>query len=519
MLVQKLLSTTGKATGMGQFPFCIIAQPFAGMGVQRTVKISDGVYAQSPNWFVGSGSSGSLYYNAFLATYSSADGVRPESDIFYYNEGTDSANQCISTLSKVGTKRFTMLLDGNAEYLGAATSKTQGIAEFMYAEGFPADINSGNSTVGYGTGPQVYYNDSPTIATPPNGSSNWFMGYMGILDDTQYNNHMSANYADWSGVAFKVAFYKSNTTGRELGYIQREDNGSVTWKKYLMDGTHGDPYKGFRAMPCGTNGEDTLLYFGESKGGMCLINSSGTVLWKKDQNAALSSYSHTPVVDAAGAYAYTCNTVTLYKIDLSDGSVVSTSDIFPSGVTSASVGATSYTNPMGGFDSDGYLWVYAKNYKCLSRMDVSGANPVCVGAYVFNSKALGGILVDGDRIVGQALDISTTLNGSWFFCLATDLSTTTINQKDGEVYTRQYGIANYNSTSTFGTTDKFAYFSANTTSNTGAWSAYSTSSGSFTVGDYTGSWDFDTEVATYDSIMASRTTSGPNMLRSRSTVS
>lgn len=519
MLIFKLLSTTGKGTGVGQFPFSIIAQPFAGMGVQRTVKLSDGVYAQSPQLHVGSGTSGSLYYNGFIATYSSADGVRPESDIFYYAEGTDSSNGCISTLSKVGTKRFTMLIDGNADYLGTASSKTFGICEFMYNEGFPVDITSGNSTVGYGTGGTIYYNDSPTISTPPNGSSNWFLYYMGILDDTQYNNHINANYADWSGVSFKVAFYKSNTTGRELGYIQREDNGSVTWKKYLMDGTHGDPSKGFRAQPCGTNGADTLIYFGENKGGMCVVDASGTVLWTKDQNAALSSYSHTPVVDATGAYAYTCNTVTLYKIDLSDGSVVSTSDIFPSGVTSASVGATTYTNPMGGFDSDGYLWVYAKNYNCLSRMDVSGANPVCVGAYVFNSKSLGGILVDGDRIVGQVMDVSTTLNGSWFFCLATDLSTATVDQYNGEVYTREYGIANRDNTTTFGNSDKFAYFSANTTSNTGSWAAYSTTGGSFTIQPYTGSWDFDTEVATYDSILASRTTSGPNLLRSRSTVS
>lgn len=504
---------------MGQFPFCIIAQPFAGMGVQRTVKITDGVYAQSPQLFVGSSSSGSLSYNNFISTYSSADGIRPESDIFYYDEGTSSTNGAISTLSKVGTKRFTMLIDGNADYLGASTSKTKGIAEFMYPEGFPADITSGNSTAGYGTGPQIWYNDSPTIATPPNGSSNWFMGYMGILDDTQYNNHMSANYADWSGVEFKVAFYKSNSTGRELGYIQREDNGSVTWKQYLMDGSHGDPYKGFRAMPCGTSGEDTLLYFGENEGGMCLINSSGTVVWKKDLSSALSSLSHTPVIDAAGAYAYTCDTTYLYKIDLSDGSVERTADIYPTGASSNTTPSINFSSGMAGFDSEGYLWVYARSYRCFSRMDVSGANPVCVGAYVFNSKGLGGVLVDGDRVVGQAMDISTTLNGSWFFCLATDLSTTTINQQDGEVYAEEFGIANYNDSSTFGRSDVFRFFSANTTSNTGTWASFSVSSGSFTIATYTGSWDFDTEVATYDSVIASRTTAGNNLLRSRATVS
>ena len=84
MHVIRLLSTTGSGGAtVGEMPFVIMGQPTAGHIVAKTIKLAEGVYSQMPTTeAVTNTYSGQGIYEGVILTYSSADGVRPESNIF-----------------------------------------------------------------------------------------------------------------------------------------------------------------------------------------------------------------------------------------------------------------------------------------------------------------------------------------------------------------------------------------------------------------------------------------------------
>lgn len=512
MLIFKLLSTTGKDTGVGQFPFCIIRQPFSGSSACFTVKLAEGVYAQAPRLYTNDNST--FQYSGLVAAYSSADGIRPEQTLMKYQ--TTSSNQ-IGPYGKLGTKEFTIIFtDTNAEY--APSGGNEGAVDFIYAEGFPVDLNSGNSTTARGYRAYAEDGQTPTIANPPNFGTNW-LAYFILQDSTHRLIGRQGNRADWANTEFKLIFGRNVGVNSDRGWIQRLDNGTVTWTKRLSQGTNFEPEQGILCYCCGTNGEDTLIKCGNSKG-MALIQANGTVAWKKKQDDAADNDTSTHYIDPTGSYAYTVDrTGKLFRITISNGDVHQTTTTFATGTASRTLLALNQATYCAGFDSEGYLWLSNQQYQCLTRMDVSGANPIAVGSYQADSNS-GGVswqapLVDGDRIVSQLMvRTSSNLNASWFACLATDFSTNTIDQTSGDVYSQKYGIG----TNTSNTEYKITNFNTYTTSNTGSWSAVSTTTDSFSITDDTSGYDWDTNAANFDTIVANSTGSS-NQIRSQSTVS
>lgn len=513
MLFTKLLSTTGKETGVGQFPFSIIKQPVAGAIACNTVKISDGVYAQAPR--LQQSDSPYYYYNGTLFVYSSADGIRPEATHFQYDQ---SFSRQVSNWAKLGTKEFTIILQpNNAENIPNVGNESA--IDYTYAEGFPVDKTSGNFTTSRNYAGQIYNTSSPTVSVPSNFGTSWWAYFM-LMDSTHRNIHTHGNRNDWANTVFKVILGRSNTYATSKGWIQRVDNGSVTWTKQLSDATKADPSKGINLYCCGTNGEDTLVVYGAADGGMALIQANGTVSWARDQLDANDADSSQHFIDPTGTYAYSVDRRGyLYRITLSDGSVHYTPDTYADGVPSnATYFALNQCGYCGGFDSDGYLWVVSNQYDSLTKMDVSGANPIALGSYRAGSNGNGvlwnGPLVDGDRIVAQAVRQSGSYGyGSWFVCLATDFSTTTIDGYAGRVYTKKYGIG-----SNGGGEDYIRIMGVYTTSRTGSWTSYTTSSTSVSITDDTSGYDYDTNAAIVDTVMNSAIPTSVHV-RSQSTVS
>lgn len=513
MIVQKLLSSTGKGTGVGQFPFSIIKQPVAGAVACNTVKISDGVYAQAPR--LQQSDSPYYYYNGTLFVYSSADGIRPESTHFQYYQNN---SRQVSDFAKIGTKEFTVLFQGtNSNFI--PDGGNEGAIDYTYAEGFPVDKTSGNSTLSRGYRTVVEDGQTPIVANPPDFGTNWRAWFI-LMDSTHRNIHTHANRSDWANTVFKIIVGQNASTGVGKAWIQRLDSGSITWTKRLSETAKADPKQGINLYCCGTNGEDTLVVYGAADGGMALIQANGTVAWTRDQLDANDNDSSKHFIDSTGAYAYSSDRRGyLYRINLSDGSVHYTTDTYATNASLRSVWwALNQVGYCGGFDSDGYLWVVGNPYNALTKMDVSGANPVAVGSYYAQSNGNGILwnapLVDGDRIVAQAVRYSgSNAFGSWFLCLATDFSTNTIDQTDGKVYTKKYGIG-----SDGGGEDYIGVFSADTASRTGSWVAYTTASTSITIQNDTSNYDWDSNAANADSII-STSTGHANLIRSQSTVS
>lgn len=497
MLVQKLLSTTGKATGMGQFPFCIMAQPFSGYSACRTVRLADGVYAQAPRLFMSDIST--WEYQGIVATYSSADGIRPEQTIMNY---ANSTSKQMSPYGKLGTKEFTVILnDTNVQF--TPSGGNEGVLDLTYAEGFPIDLTSGNSTTSRGYRTYAEDGQSPTIANPPDFGTNW-LAYFVLQDSTHRLLHQQGNKDDWANTEFKLIFGRDNSTSSGRGWIQRLDNGSVTWTKRMRQGTYANPYQGILCYCCGTNGEDTLVTFGDSKT-ISLVQANGTIAWQRDVNDANDNDTSTKFIDPTGSYAYSVDrTGDLFRINLSDGTASITGDTYATGVPSGTLVATNTVTYCGGFDSEGYLWVSNNERNCLSRIDVSGANPITVGSYrassSFGAVSFHAPLADGDRIVSQALGGNSNKWGAWFVCLATDFSTTTIDQTDGEVYAQKYGIG-----SDAGGVGYFGFLSAYTTSRTGTWSSYGTTARSISFTNDTSGYDWDTNAANFDAIIGNYT--------------
>ena len=510
MHVIRLLSASG-GTEVGQFPFCLISQPSAGFMVGQTVKIGEGAYAQAPGTRVDGASNtttNSIIYTGLLLTYSSADGVRPEQNHFL----TGNANYHCSTLSKIGTKEYTLVM--NQSSMG--DKHPQHTIDYHYNTGYPVDVTSGQSTFNRSYQTQIQSNQSPAPATPPGVSAVWY-GYFVIFDSTVKNIQAQGNASDYSGVVFKTFFGRTLSGSVGGGYIERLDGGSVTWKKQLGDHSKGDPQKGIRLYPCGTNGEDTLLVY-SSDGGMAVIEADGTVRWHRDMLDGNTNPTSCHFVAPNGDYAYTTSSAgELFKIDLSDGTMQVTTTTFATGTPNLSGLSNAQSNYTGGFDSDGYLWVSNPIYGCLTRMDVSGANPIAIGSYQFKDGASDAVpafapLVDGDRIVCQLMRKETNLRSSWFCCLPTDLSVDTIDQYNG-VYTREYGIGSGIYSGTLGIDDLSVY----TTNNQGSWGAASTNSGGALIYTYTGSYDYYAAAAIVDQRMPA-STYGLDVIRSHATL-
>ena len=253
---------------------------------------------------------------------------------------------------------------------------------------------------------------------------------------------------------------------------------------------------------------------------MAVIEADGTVIWTRDMLDGNTNDTACHFVDPNGNYAYTTTQQgELYRIDLSDGTMQSTTTTFATGTPNLSGVSNSNSNYTGGFDSEGYLWVSNGSYACLTRMDVSGANPIAVGSYQFKGKfgdAVGAFapLVDGDRIVCQLMRKETNLRSSWFCCLPTDLSVDTIDQSTGDVYAREYGIGS----GTYSGTLDIGNITVYSTSNQGTWGAASSNSGGASIYAYTGSYDYDAAAAVVDQRMPASTI-GIDVIRSNATMS
>ena len=177
------------------------------------------------------------------------------------------------------------------------------------------------------------------------------------------------------------------------------------------------------------------------------------------------------------------------------------------------------SNFTGGFDSDGHLWVSNGTYGCLTRMNVGGTNPIALGSYQLDGAfsdgvPFFGILVDGDRVVGQAIAYESGLRTSWFFCFPTDLSVDTIDQSGGDLFAREFGIGSGNLSGS----QAIKNFNVYTTNNEGSWGSASTTSVGITVNAYTGSYDYDAAAAVVDQRMAASSI-GIDVIRSSATLS
>ena len=512
MHVIRLLSASG-GTEVGQFPFVIIKQPSGGVHGCHTVRISDGVYAQAPR--IQSSGQTTFLYHGLVHLYSSADGTRPEQTTFQYHR---SSSLQMSDVAKVGTKEFSLVMMANNSEMAPPNN---GVFDFTYAEGFPVDLTSGNSTISRGyTDITAEDQDTPTIDNPPNFGSNWKAKFI-TYDSTQRNRHNQGNKSDWEGVVFKVIVGNqvSGTIGQ--GYFERVENGTTVLKITIGETSKADPMNGVSLYCCGTNGEDTLVVFGNNAGGMILIEADGTRRWAKDQLDANANDSSRHFISSDGAYAYSVNRQgQLFRIDLSDGSVKSTVDTYATSVPDGSV--NNYTDSItycGGFDGEGYLWVCNNNYNCLTRMDVSGANPVAKGSYHFKGHSTNGVnfeapLADNDRVVCQiARNYGTSIIGETYFaCFPTDFSVDTVDAQYERVYGKRYGIGS-------NTGEEYIHtFATYTTERTGNWGNESTSATAITTAVYTGSYDWDANAAKYDTIIANNNTGNVN-IGSQSTLS
>ena len=503
MHVIRLLSTTGSGGAtVGEMPFVIMGQPTAGHIVAKTIKLAEGVYSQMPTTeSVSNTYSGQGIYEGLILTYSSADGVRPESNIFTINHNKN----ILSEITTLGTKRYPIVIQGNA---GSKTpiNLNTAVCDIRYEDGFPADVVSGNSSVSRAYTPAMESGGTPDIADPPDTGTNW-RGYFIVIDEHQKNVHAQGNHADWSGVVFKTFQGNNQANSAGHGYVERLDGGSVTWKKKINDTAKGDPQNGFSLYPCGTNGEDTLIVYSQNDGGMAVILANGNIAWDKDMLEVAAADTSYHYIDAAGAYAYTMDRDgKLYRVDLSDGTAVVTTTTYPGSTGTNTFRDVSNVSYIGGFDSDGFLWVANSQRNCITRMNVSGSAPIATGAYFFDTYGSSdgiqafGILCDGDRIVGQLMKYENSIQrmtASWFFCLKTDFSTETIDNSTSQVWSKKYGLGldNDSLVSISGITHK-------STSSTGSWGAHTTTDVNLNIAAYTGSYDYDAAAAQVDTKMA-----------------
>lgn len=501
----KLLMASG-GTDVAELPFFIGATYTSAWHPYVIRKIGTGTYAyRTARNFVSTGNISD--YENTTTVWWSPDGVMPCQSAFFEKGG---AGDYISTYRTVGTKTFSYAQEIPST-LFVSNSQAQ-LRDRFLEEGFPAADQLGSS--GISTDPAAQYimpeySNGASSVVSSRGSSGYNVFSMWEADTNAID--LDRFGIDMTNGSFRIQSFVNTGNGEQYQYVARlNGSGTVLWAKELGTSS-AEPTKIKKYIPL-SNGQSLLLM--TSDDGQMLINSNGTVAYQQTQSGFANG--HEWAVDPTETYAYGVkgSTGELFRLTISNGNVDQMSIKAATGAPSRQYASNSYGSLLGGFDSDGYLWMCNQEYG-VSRVDLSSSTtPVIVGTYQTTSPTSGKyctphtITVDGDRLLifTSFYDNSTYDGyGGFFYCLKTDFSTTTIDNQNARLTNNRYGITEQQGGGPIGNVTAY------TTSTNGTWNSQSVGSTTlFSVTDRA-SYDWSTNYSNYANGVVQSGDSSPQM--------